>query len=337
MSEPHSLTTYYATQLKQLPLYTKWAELIAQEAPKFFPIEKRVHSACTGCGRRHCELAFIKNGFTYKHCNSCGSLFVSPRPTEAMLRSFYRHSRAMKFWKREIMLSTLTIRKNFQISPLTHWLESIINRHFGNASIHAIDYTPSITTVWDTKKLMTRSTHLTLAEPLLFEKTTSVHAKGSLRIANTMQSISGTADIITAFGVLERVYNPQDILTTIAKKCRKNGLLLMTTNTMSGFEYQLLGGHSHRIVPPYRLNLLTIEALQKLLTKAGFKIINCSTPGKLDAEIVASTVAQNPAIVVPEFFKYLFRRRDHTTLKSFQDFLQLSNLSSHLRIVARKM
>src|SRR3989338_3927849 len=250
---------YYTTQLKQLPLYIKWADLIVKEMPKFFPLKKLERVDCQGCGKTHCLPAFTKNGFSYEQCSACGSLFVSPRPTETMLNSFYRNSRAMKFWKQEIMQSTLTIRKTYQISPLTNWLQSIISKYFGNTEIQAIDYKPCITTVWDTEKIKTNPIHLTLAEPILFQTLRPIYGKGSVRIANDFARISRKANLITAFGVLEQSYNPRKMIREISKKCRPGGLLLMTTNTMSGFEYQILGPHSHRIVPPYRLNLLTIE------------------------------------------------------------------------------
>lgn len=328
---------YYTTQLKQLPLYSKWADLIYREMPKFFPAKKLERIVCPGCGKANCPIAFTKNGFTYERCGKCGSLFVSPRPTEAMLQSFYQNSRAMKFWKREIMQSTITVRKTYQISPITNWLGSIMSKYFGNAKIHAIDYKPCIATVWNNEKLKTNSIHLTLTEPTLFTKIKSIKGKGSIRITHNLASIPHQADVITAFGVLEQVYDPKNAIAQIAKKCRRGGVFLMTTNTMSGFEYQILGQHSHRIVPPYRLNLLTIEAIKNLLTKEGFEIIHCSTPGKLDVEIVADTVRHNNKIALPEFFKYLFTQRDQKILGSFQDFLQLSNLSSHLRIAARKL
>lgn len=336
MKPQHPSKEYYLTQVKQLPLYMQWGRLITKETPKFFPFQKLKVASCIGCDKKNCAVAFVKNGFTYKHCDKCGSLFVTPRPTEALLRSFYQHSRAMQFWKQKIMQSTVSERQAYQISPLTHWLESVINNYFGNAPIQAIDFKPTLTTVWDNENLKTASTRLTLAEPTMFSTIESIKNKKNVHISPSLASAPNGVDIITAFGVLEQVYNPKSTITQISKKCRKGGLFLTTTNTMSGFEYQILGKYSHRIVPPYRLNLLTIEATKKLLTKAGFEIIHCSTPGKLDVEIVADTVARTPKIFLPEFFTYLFTHRDQKTLKSFQDFLQLSNLSSHLRIIAMK-
>lgn len=336
MKQPTSLSHYYQAQMRQFPLYQQWAKIIQSEAHKFFPDDQLVTAACAGCARKKITPIFKKIGFTYQHCNYCDTVFMSPRPTDKMLQNFYKNSRAMKFWKNKMMAPLPAMRQRHQISPIAYWLLSIINNHFANRKIRVVDYKPCFTPIWNIKELENKINHLTLVDPVLLQNKKLVF-KNKISVVNNISDLPGQADIITAFGELEREYNPLKTIKQISKKCKKGGLFLLTTNSMSGFEYQVLGENSHRIVPPYRLNLLTIKALSEALRREKFEMIDLSTPGKLDVQITAATIKNNNAMKVNGFFKYLFTHLDEKSLQSFQDFLQLNKLSSHLRVAAKKL
>ena len=121
-----------------------------------------------------------------------------------------------------------------------------------------------------------------------------------------------------------------------SKMCAKNGVLFLTLNSGSGFEYQVLGRDSHRLVPPSRLNLLTIETVENILLKHGFEFIDLSTPGKLDVDIVLKTLQDDYSVPMSGFVSYILKKRGPLVWESLQQFLQSNNLSSFLRIAARK-
>jgi len=72
------------------------------------------------------------------------------------------------------------------------------------------------------------------------------------------------------------------------------------------------------------------------LTEAGFEVIELSTPGRVDVEIVRNVLKSNPDILMPEFIQYILKNRDERTWHSLQDFLQQNRLSSYVRVAARK-
>ena len=332
MKHALSLHDYYKSQSDQWPLYHQWASLIETERSPFFPTKKMVLTDCPGGQSPKHSVACEKMGFQYHRCLRCQSLFVCPRPSASSLQKFYTSSKAMKYWRKNIIAAHPTSRMRYQASPLTQWLSSTIHKYLASKkSLNAIDYKPGSVTAWDIDGLSTSGIHLTIIDPLH----TSAKHNGHTRNVSNIQQVKRVADVVTAFGVIEREFDPLTSLQTIANNCRRGGLLLLTTNTMSGFEFQLLQEHSHRIVPPYRLNVLTIPAIKLLLQQAGFSILHVSTPGKLDAEIVARTIKGAPRIV-DQFFHSLFENLDNRGLQSFQDFLQLNTLSSHVRITARK-
>jgi SAM-dependent methyltransferase len=155
-------------------------------------------------------------------------------------------------------------------------------------------------------------------------------------IYDDMSLIEEKVHVFTAFEVLDRIFAPAEFIKEAHRVCRSGGLFFLTTNTISGFEYQMLGDKSPRLHPPDRINLLSIEAIHNRLTESGFEVIELSTPGRLDVEIVRNALESNPEISTPEFFKYIFKNRDERTWHSFQDFLQQNRLSSYIRVAARR-
>lgn len=87
---------------------------------------------------------------------------------------------------------------------------------------------------------------------------------------------------------------------------------------------------------PEHLNLLSIEGIKILLEGAGFRLLELSTPGQLDVELVLRATADDPTIPVPRFVRYFMENRGIETHADFQSFLQKNRLSSHVRIAAQK-
>lgn len=145
------------------------------------------------------------------------------------------------------------------------------------------------------------------------------------------------AAVVTSFEVLEHLYSPADFLGHIYEVLLPGGLLIFTTLTISGWDLQVLWDQSKSISPPHHINLLSTEGLEKLVRRVGFWVEEIVTPGKLDVDIVRNMLAENPALSLPRFASYLLRRRDDTTWQAFQEFLQKHRLSSHVRVVARKV
>ena len=80
-------------------------------------------------------------------------------------------------------------------------------------------------------------------------------------------------DVFSAFDALERHANPKEMFQVASEACKKGGLLLLTTATASGFEYQVLGKKAPNLNPINRMNLLSLECIEKQITSAGFEIV----------------------------------------------------------------
>jgi hypothetical protein len=308
--------------------------MVRDELGEFFGDRSRlIKTDCPGCGSRRYKKAFMKMGFQYNRCNRCDSLFASPRPTAGMLDDFYRNSKAVAFWRNEIATRTREARYRNQMFPLGQWVLELADEYLPETGTF-IDYRSKYPGLLDAMSESGKFGEIITVKPELAGDKDLL--PGGIVIRDEMGEGKEEADVFTAFEVIERIFDPAEFIRKAYGVCKSKGLFFLTTNTGSGFEYQVLNGKSPRLHPPDRLNLLSIEALQDLLTGAGFELIEVSTPGRLDVEIVRNAAANDPSIKLPVFLRYLFSQRDEKAWHSFQGFLQENQLSSFLRIAARK-
>ncbi len=134
---------------------------------------------------------------------------------------------------------------------------------------------------------------------------------------------------------LDRVPDPAVLLGAIARYLTDGGLLFVTAAVCSGFDMAVLGLRNLYIYPPDRTNCFSLRGLELLLTNAGFRLLEVSTPGVLDVEIVLAHLQQDPLLPLSVFEKQLLAA-DGETREAFQTFLQQNRMSSFARIVAIK-
>ena len=71
-----------------------------------------------------------------------------------------------------------------------------------------------------------------------------------------------------------------------------------------------------------------------LLKQVGFELLELSTPGLLDVQLMGRAGDRIP--MHQYFQRYITSQCDEKVLERLQGFLQQNNLSSHLRVVAQK-
>ena len=96
-----------------------------------------------------------------------------------------------------------------------------------------------------------------------------------------------------------------------------------------------LGVQNLYLCPPDRANCFSLAGLSALLQQAGFSLLEVSTPGVLDVEILAAHVRHNPSLALSPFEQQILDA-DEDTRATFQTFLQQQGMSSFARIVGRK-
>ena len=140
---------------------------------------------------------------------------------------------------------------------------------------------------------------------------------------------------ITAFELVEHLFNPIGFIKKLNSLLCDNGIFILTTPNIEGFDLVVLNKSSDNIMAPNHLNYFNPGSIGLLCEKAGFEIAHIETPGVLDANIVKSRI--RGGIRINDNFVSLLMGKEEQVLNNFQKFLQENNLSSNMLIVARKI
>ncbi|MDP3722477.1 MAG: hypothetical protein Q8R91_03145 [Candidatus Omnitrophota bacterium] len=135
---------------------------------------------------------------------------------------------------------------------------------------------------------------------------------------------------------LDRVDDPVALLQGVVNRMEEGGLLFVTALVCSGFDLAVLGLANLYLCPPDRTNCFSLQGLSRLLTQAGLTLIEVSTPGVLDVEVVRAHLQHNPSLPVSRFERQLIEA-DAQTHEALQAFLQRQGLSSFARLVGKKV
>jgi len=116
---------------------------------------------------------------------------------------------------------------------------------------------------------------------------------------------------------------------------RPGGYFLVTTLNRKGFDIHVLWEHSNSVFPPHHLNFLNPRSPVNACEKVGFCVEEISTPGQLDWDIVEKAIIKDGVEAV-RFWSLLAEKGTETSKREFQAWLSRFDLSSHMRVVARR-
>ena len=319
-------------------LFNEFMRLSAVDAENFFDRSKFVETACPGCNAEQPKSSFIKHSFTYNHCEDCGSLYVSPRPTEDELLRYYASSESQRFWFEEILKRTGDKRKASIMMPNINRVEDILLKA-GHSPKRVLDVGSANGTFLTEWKKRHTDAELIGIEPGQ-ESAQKCRDLGIKVFENFVEDEAergeAQGDLVTCFEVIEHVQNPERFAKAMATITAPGGIAVMSCLGADGFDIQLLWEKSRSIVPPYHLNFLSREGITKLFKQSGFSHVDVISPGRLDVQIVENTLARGEDVRLSRFEKLLLSR-GKDTLKAFQKFLSEHCLSSHVWIVCHKI
>lgn len=290
---------------------------------------------CPCCLKNNADVVFYKYGYTHKKCKECDTLFVSPRPTQEMLFEYYSFYESPNSWN-ELLISTNNERKYLQHIPRVEKLESIINNSnndkkvfvdlgAGNGNFAKAVQEANIFEEVIASDIAEGCIEACKKQGLKTKKCTVTHFKES------------SIDCITFNDLIEHVFSPFEFLFDCYSRLKENGILMLSTPNGEGFDFKILKDKTENIVPPEHIQYLNPRSMEMILKKIGFEVIDISTPGILDVEIIKrQTIQNNLDLCNNEFINFLYKLEDNNIEMNFQEFLQKSNLSSHMLVFARK-
>lgn len=142
--------------------------------------------------------------------------------------------------------------------------------------------------------------------------------------------------IIASFETIEHVFSPKTFLEHCRRLLAPGGLLVLTCPNYEGFDIMMLGILSDSLDAEH-INMFNPASLRHLVEGLDFEVLEVSTPGELDAELVRNKVLEGALDLHNQPFLHKVLIGDWERLgTSFQEYLKAQCLSSHMWLVARR-
>lgn len=305
----------------------RFRDQAVRDAGRFFPADSlRRLASCPACRSETLESAFERHGFEYLECGECESVFAAARPSREALSRYFREAEAGR-----LRVEYLSAGDEPQVTDVLRgrfeWVATVLSGRAQQANTLVDIGTSELFVVTE---LLRRDVcrHVYSSEPAV-DLVEPLEAAG-VRVVEGLPP----ADAATALEQLEHAPDPAGLVATLRESLAPDGVLFLTTRSVSGFDLQVLWGQSPYIFFPEHLNLFSIEGLQALLERNGFVLSELSTPGHLDLDLIRQAREDDSSVALPRFLRQLLEKRSVLAQREFQEFLQKAQLSSHARVVA---
>jgi Zn ribbon nucleic-acid-binding protein len=326
---------YNGVDLKPGSLFNDYIKRTAESINDYFVTGAELkRCSCPGCESKDVASRFEKFGLRYNECKSCGTLYISPRPSDKDVARYYKESPARILWRNELSKKTDKARKEKIIKPRFEWIEESTREYLDDPR-HYADVNTDQQAYVDAMMKSRIFAQKTLINPFLEvdSKKTGIAVAGGLWDTSGIQN---DIDVISLFEVTDHTSDINLLFQKVDQWLRPGGLCFITSILISGFDFQVLWDKSENLFPPDRLNVFSSRGVSALLKRHEFECLEFSTPGILDLENVKRTAAHNPRVSLPRFIRNLVCSGEDTLEQAFQEFLQANLLSSYARMVIRK-
>ena len=314
-------------EIRKRGVFSKYLELVGKDVKDFFDFNSFVETNCPACRSFDFLFEFEKLGFRYVSCRKCYTLFVNPRPPFEVLKKFYSDSYSTNFWINNFFKPVADVRREKLFKPRAEYISKIIEK---DKELVIGDIGAGFGLFPDN--------HYVAIEPSA-EMSDMCIEKGLETKCMCLEDIDISKagfDLLAAFELTEHLYEPESFFKSAYTLLNPGGWLFLTTLNGQGFDIMLLGDESKSVAPPHHLNLLNPTSIKYLLEGIGFEIVEVSTPGMLDWDIVEGMI-KNEGVRQGRFWEMLAKEGSGKCKMELQKWISENSLSSHMRVIARKM
>lgn len=319
-------------------------DLLAEQEAAFARDIERMHARagefvqvdCPACDLDATAYIFDKFGFTFQRCEGCRTIYMSPRPSEAVMNDYYSNSENYAIWAEHVFPKTEAARRDKIHKP---WFQRITDHceQYSVPMTTLVEVGPGFGTFASVATDSGRFDRVVAVEPTP-ELAQACRDRGvdvvEKRIEDVDRKDLPDADVIVAFEVIEHLFDPGSFLDGIRTRMREGGLLVMSCPNGEGFDISVLGADS-MAVDAEHVNLFNPDSMATLLESHGLEPLQITTPGRLDAEFVRDAARDGKVDLDPFLQRVLIDEWDRLAWP-FQEFLAANGLSSHMWTVARR-
>lgn len=320
------------SDIRPKAIFDEYLRLTACDVEMFFRAAPRHPVGCPACGGVGSE-AFAKSGFSYAVCAECETLFVTPRPERAAFEAYYRDAPSTRFWATVFYKETEAARREQIWKPRARLVVDKIRAFGGGGQV--VDIGGGYGTFAE-ELVALAGFSVTVVEP-------SVHLarvcrERGLRVVErfleglTPNDLPPGPKTFVSFELFEHLHEPVLFLEALLRLMGPDDMFIFTTLSGTGLDIQVLWENSKAVSPPHHLNFINPRAARLLLDRCGMGVIEVTTPGRLDVDILANDIGH----VTDRFWRGFLRRSDETAKERLQRYIADNLLSSHMMVVARR-
>ena len=324
--------------IRPAELFERYLALCRRDAEEFFRADEWESAACPACGAEGDE-SFVKHTFHYRLCSGCETLFASPRPNATALGRYYTEAESVRFWATDFYRDTEDARRERMFRPRAELVAQTARRVAPDRAVGAVIDIGAGYGVFceEIRRILPQSVICAIEPSPALARV--CRDKALTVIENFVQEVEPSElpqrdgmRVFTSFELLEHLHSPSQFLDSIRSLMRKGDLLVLTTLSGTGFDIQVLWQDAKAIFPPHHLNFLNPWSLGDLAARRGFDVIEVTTPGKLDVDIVSNNL---PLVADHRFVNTIYRHADSDARQELQKWLQSHRFSSHMMLVAQ--
>lgn len=274
--------------------------------------------------------AYVVDGLSFHHSVECGSIFASPTPSQAALDELSRKGASSKL-RRAYFASAVSADQRSAIhNPILSWLEEITAEQAFEAD-HVGYFGDD-----DTGLLAAIAEMMAPKEISTVDQVTAQPSAQHVKHLRAEDIEAPLFDFAIDIGSLERRSDPMERIAAWARALKPGGLIALTTRSASSLEFRVLGPDSPSFIALDRLTLFSIPALQSVLERYGFELLELSTPGRIDVEVLRKVFAEKTDPGGVDFWQHALEHGSNLLDHDLQIMLQRHRLSSFVRCLARK-
>lgn len=289
---------------------------------------------CPACGNKG-EYSFTKNNFNFDECKRCKSLYVSPRPDKKYFEAYYRESQSTKYWATTFYKETEKNRRKMVWRPKANAIKNKIDELKLDSKM-IIDIGGGYGTFMEEFLKISNIEHKIIEPSMYLSK---VCKKKGLKVITKFLEDVNEGDlpkiekIFVSFELFEHLHDPKLFLQTLKNLMDSGDSFIFTTLSGMGIDIQTLWEESKAVSPPMHLNFLNPKSIEILLKKIDLKVLEVSTPGQLDIDIMVN----NTKKIKDKFWKNFLEYSSLKEKNDMQKFLSQIKLSSHMMVVCQKL
>jgi len=293
---------------------------------------------CPACEKNNHSYKFKKNSIKYVECRECKTFYVNPRPSPEVLEWFYKGSPNYAYWNNVVFPASENARLKKIFIPRVNRLLDLCDR-LNVEKNSLLEIGSGFGTFCSEVKRRNVFKRIVAVEPTPMLAQTC-RERGLDVIEKPVEKVDLDStqlfDVVVSFEVIEHLFDPISFISHMIRLLTPGGIIMLTCPNGQGFDVETLGPISDTVDHEH-LNYFNPKSLSKTVENLGLEVLDVSTPGVLDAELVRNKIIEGEFDVTEQPFlkKVLIDEWDNLG-ETFQNLLIKNELSSNMWLVARK-